>query len=236
MVDYSNPYGADPTQADASTQPLDEILRNAVDGMMLDLHTCTPVQVVRVRSNGLVDLQPLIKRKYRDGALVALPVIQGVPVEHPRGTNWWVKLPVTVGDYGRAVFTERSLDVWSVAGGVVDPADTRHHDMSDAVFVPGLYPNNQQVTGAATDMVLHNGSADLKVQRAGTFLIKGASDEVLDLLVKITDHLSSTLEALNLATTNTIFGPMQLNNFATYATLKSEVDTLNAKLTALKGS
>jgi hypothetical protein len=137
---------------------------------MKDLHVWLPASVVKVRGNQQVDIQPLLQRFYKDGALVTLPVVQNVPVQMPRGTNYGIKYPISEGDTGIALFCERSLDAWLVAGGLVDPADSRTHDLSDAVFIPGLYPLNAQATGAATDLVIKNGGTEISInnpQKAG---------------------------------------------------------------------
>lgn len=237
MIDDYNPYSSDPEESCGDTLPLDQVMKNAIEAQIMETHTWLPGQVSKLNANGTVDVQLTLQTKYRvDDALVIRPILQNVPVEHPRGTNWWIKLPVAVGDYGRVAFSERSLDNYLVSGGIVDPADVRHHSLSDGIFIPGLYPKSMPLSGPATDLVIHNGQADLKVQAAGTFLFKGASDEILDLLIQITGKLSDAMNDLTESTTNTMLGPMALNNAGAFGSLKSDIDTLKGKLTALKGS
>jgi hypothetical protein len=45
------------------------------------------------------------------------------------------------------VFSDRSLDRWLNAGGVVDPGTYRMHDLSDAIAIPGLHPWSAPWTG-----------------------------------------------------------------------------------------
>ena len=67
-----------------------------------------------------------------------LPVIPSVPVCFPGSGAFRVTFPVAKGDTGLLVFCSRSIDRWLSEGGSVDPQDDRTHDLSDAVFVPGL--------------------------------------------------------------------------------------------------
>lgn len=243
------------TAYDSQTLPFDVIMLKAIDGALRDLHTWLPAKITSVISPSMVSIQPLLKRKFKNGDLVDLPVIQNVQVIMPRSSTYWIKLPFKVGDTGIALFCERSLDVWAVSGGSVDPLDNRTHDLSDAVFIPGLYPITSPVTlpataSAATDLVVHNGLADLVVQAAGRFQIKNSGNELIDLLSQIVDLLSQTQQKVaqmntNLAasTTLTLLGPQPLSTAALFTTTASEVTALRAqvlldkiKLDTLKGS
>ncbi len=201
------------------TPPLDKVIIDAINAVLYDVHTAIPCSVVKIRGNSSVDIQPLIKRKYAaTGNIVNLPVIQNVPICCPRGADYWVKVPIAVGDTGLAIFSERSIDRWSVAGGLVDPKDSRKHDLSDAIFVPGLYPTSDQVTGAADDMVLHNGSAEILVQKSGKFKIKNEANELLLILSDLVQTLS---------TASTVAGGPFTPDVVTALTLaKTKIDTL----------
>ena len=88
------------------------------------------------------DIEPLVHDTWEgeDGTSQTgpLPVIPSVPVCFPGSGGWRVTFPVAKGDTGLLVFCARSIDRWLSEGGSVDPQDDRTHDLSDAVFVPGL--------------------------------------------------------------------------------------------------
>ncbi len=211
-----NPYGSDPTQAAQETPPLDEVIRQAFRSAALGLHTWLPAQVTKVRGNSLVDVQPLLKVKFISGEIKPMPVLQAVPVEHPRGSAWGIKLPVAVGDYGRVSFCERSLDAWSVKGGLVDPQDTRHHALSDGVFIPGLYPNSQPIAGDPTDLIILDSGAKITLKASGKFKIeKVGGDELLDLLTQLAQQCSMI---------QNMGGPTV--NAAAFAALQSKIEAL----------
>jgi hypothetical protein len=243
------------TSFDGETPPFDVVITDAIAAAMRDVHTWLPAKITAVISPSMVTIQPLLKRKYKDGSIVDLPVIQNVQVIMPRSPSYWIKLPFKVGDTGIALFCERSLDVWNVKGGSVDPADTRTHDLSDAVFIPGLYPITSPVTppataSSATDLVVHNGLADLIVQAAGKFQIKNSGNELINLLSQIVDLLTQTQQKItqmnnNLAsaTVATLLGPQPLSTAAAFVTLAADVTSIRSqtlldkiKLDTLKGS
>ncbi len=177
------------------SKPMDEVLRLAVEGLLVNLHTALPCQVTKVINNSFVNIQPLLMRKYTTGTLVTLPEIQNVQISHLRGADYWIKVPVAVGDFGLAVFCERSIDSWKLEGKLTDPQDSRRHDLSDAVFIPGTYPMNNVLPGAAADMIIHNADADIYLQKAGKFLIKNTSHELLGLLSDLCGAVSDLASA-----------------------------------------
>jgi hypothetical protein len=188
--EFDNLYDPNSDDYQPETRSLDWVIFQAIQTALADVHTWLPAKIVAVRQSGYVDVQPLLKRKYTDGNLVDLPVIQNIPVECPRGANWVFKPPYAVGDTGRAIFCERSLDAWkSGDGGAVDPNDPRRFDLSDAVFSPGLYPSSKPVDADPEDMVLNNGGATITLEPGGKFLIANEENELLAVLAGLVDTL-----------------------------------------------
>lgn len=140
------------TTLTADTDPA-EAGRVQFDRQALTLRTFTPGVVVAVAPDGTtVDVQPAISLVQRlEGAAVEirLPVLRGVPV-HVSGSQTlglFACPPIAPGDEGMIIVSDRALDAWQHGEGVAPPPDMatpRHHDLSDAAFVPGL----QRVSGA----------------------------------------------------------------------------------------
>lgn len=232
-----DPYDPQSQDFTPETQPMDSVIKSAIEAAFLRKHVWMPARVAVVRGNQRVDLQVLLKGRYVDGQEIVHPPIQNAMVSMPMGADYSIKLPVAVGDIGIALFCDRSLDVWSASNGeIVDPADTRNHDFSDPVFIPGLYPFAQQTTDNTTDLVITNGIAKLKVQKAGTFIAENDENELLDLLTQITDQARFLSETLSTDTVNTWTGPTQLNAFETYALIATTLQDLLDKLETLKGT
>ena len=220
-----NPYGTDEQNTQGESQPLDQILKDAIDAKLYELHTCLPAEITADEGNGFVTVQPLLKKQYIDGTVTLPPAIQGVPVVVPRGTDYWVKLPYKVGDTGLAIFCERSIDNWKVSGGQVDPMDTRKHDMTDAVFVPGLFPHSEPIGGPTDELTLHNGDMEVVIQKGGTIKVTNGVNELIDLL----DQLLDTL--INKTFTTTLLGPEPF-----IASTNLLLTQIRQKLDTLKGS
>lgn len=218
---YDNPYVPGQQDYSSPSKPLSEILRIAIDGYIRDhLNVWVPAQVTNINPSGYVDVQILIKELFLVQGPVTVPIILNVPVEMPRGNNYSIQLPIAVGDTGRIVFCDRSLDVWKLSGGgPLNPKATRMHDLSDGVFIPGLYPSNNPLTGDPKNLTITNNQSQIVIDPDGTFKIQNQQNELIDLLTQ-------TLQALTEATTNTIWGPMMLNNFDTFQEILIKMQTL----------
>lgn len=70
------------------------------------------------------------------------PVLDQVPVAHPRWGNWFIHAPLVAGDFVQLVFGESSIDRWREVGGTnVDTVFDHRFDLSDAVACPhNVYP------------------------------------------------------------------------------------------------
>jgi hypothetical protein len=222
------------------TPPWEDIIQTAIDASLMNLHTWLPCVVVLVRSSNVVDVQPLLLRTFEQSPVpVPLPIIQNVPVVMPRGNTYGIALPVKPLDTGIALFCERSIDVWSLTGGLVDPLDNRTHDLSDAVFVPGLYPFSQPVPPPAAsnplNLTIYNGIGELSVSPTGQFKVSNGIVDALQLFNTTLQNLVTLCTQLGLATTNTVLGPQPLVNAAVFTSLATEISTTMAELTTLLG-
>lgn len=89
----------------------------------------------------------------------ALPQISNVPVHYPGTAGMLVRGPLKAGEVGWIKFADRSIDKWTKRGGPVDPGfDSHYHQLSDAIFEPGLrygrvspsIPTDKHVIGPET--------------------------------------------------------------------------------------
>lgn len=104
-----------------------------------------------------VDVQPLIDDRIQqeDGTFTALPfpVLPHVPVAFPAGGGFRLTFPLQLGDTGQVLFNDLSIDTWQNQGGHAQAPDGRRHDISDAVFYPGLHADPQAWHGASVNAV-----------------------------------------------------------------------------------
>ena len=157
---------------------LAEVLQNAIRAEMLDIHTMLPARVEKYDSETQkASISPLIKKKYVDDEVVQLPVINDIPVQWPSGGDAFIHMPLVVGDTGMAVFAERSLDKWlSGNGKAVAPDDPRHHNITDAVFIPGIRTFTAALSGINGDSVhIKHGDAEIELTSGGDVNILGGN-------------------------------------------------------------
>lgn len=224
---------------EGETKPWSEVIRMGIELALREMHIALPARVLAAVP-GMVTVQPLLKAQFADGTLADLPPILNVPVCAPRGATYFIQLPVFVGDTGLLIFSERSLDLWKVSTGAVsiNPLDTRMHDLSDAVFIPGLYPITVPAVaknGAPdpTALIVNNGIGEIWVTKAGQFRLGTAAADFL----KLTQQLAAAVTALNtaMATGGPITTPAQAVTWANgiYLAATSLVSTLATLTTAL---
>lgn len=224
---FPNPYDPNTPDLQPETPPLDQIIQSAIIAAMMKMRVHMPGKIVKKSGNNKVDIQPLIQTRYTNGDVVNLPVIQNVPVGMPQGQDYSIKLPIKVGDTGHILFSDRSLDIWKVGdGGITDPQDSRIHDMTDAVFIPGLVTFSEQIVDDTDDLVLTNGEAQIRLLSDGTFKIQntGQSQELITILLSLLDTL------MNNTFTLTMLGPEPF-----IASTITALTQINTNLSKLKG-
>lgn len=67
-----------------------------------------------------------------------IPEITNVPVHYSGQADMMVRGPIAVGEVGWLKFADRSIDKWIQSGGPIDPGFRQYHELTDAIFEPGL--------------------------------------------------------------------------------------------------
>ena len=167
-----------------------DVIRLAVDSRIAGIHTALPGRVEEYDHQAQkANVQPLIKKKYLDGKVESLPIINDVPIIWPRTTGVGkasvsFTFPVRKDDLCLLVFAERALENWRTAGGEQEPGDPRKYDLTDAVAIMGLSPFSQESKSENNDDVLLTYSGDgheRRVQISPDKLFIKFDDSTLDL-------------------------------------------------------
>ncbi|MCK5603276.1 hypothetical protein KAR91_15440 [Candidatus Pacearchaeota archaeon] len=164
---------------------LAEVLQNAIRAEMLEIHTMLPAKVEKYDPDKQkASVSPLLKKKYVDGEIVQLPVINDIPVQWLSGGDAFIHMPLKVGDIGMVIFAERSLDKWlSGDGSAVVPDDPRHHNLTDAVFIPGISTFTEAFSVSNPDNItIKNNNITIELDPSGKIKIEGATQELLAVL------------------------------------------------------
>lgn len=141
---------------------LEELLKSSFQSQLVNQWTAIPCIVVSVRDNlngQMVDIQPTINQKQKDGTVKERSVILGVPVSFQVSKKAGFTFPIEVGDTGIALFSMRGLDVWKGGNGLPStPNNNAKMDKSDAMFIPGLQPPSMAVNNPNKHVLTHNTS------------------------------------------------------------------------------
>jgi Phage protein Gp138 N-terminal domain len=66
------------------------------------------------------------------------PVVPKALVHFPGNHDYIFTFPIKAGDEGLLVFCDRCIDAFWQSGGVQPQLDIRQHDLTDAIFFPGI--------------------------------------------------------------------------------------------------
>jgi hypothetical protein len=163
-----------------------------------DLHTCCPCTVTEVNGR-TVTVTPGVNRYVPDGAgnLISepLPQLKDVPIADMVANGMIIALPVTVGDTGVLIFSERPIGAWRATGQQGDPGDVGMHTLDGAIFVPMLQPDAKTAQSAdATGIVIGSDS-----NPAGRLVIRPAmilAGATASNFVAMSDKVLSALNAI----------------------------------------
>ena len=126
-------------------RPVRKMIRRMIDAALSDVHTSFPAIVVSYNAAfNTCSVQPCLKRIRTEDpenmTTVPLPVLEDVPVQQFGSGKVLFSVAPAAGSYGSVHISERSLENWIIDGGMVNASSQRRFDLSDAIFVPGLYP------------------------------------------------------------------------------------------------
>lgn len=190
---------------DSRAPELAEVIRDAVENGILEVHTSLPCKVAKYNADTqTVDCKPVVQRAYLDEEdqrrVESLPVIPHVPVCFMGGGGYRVTFPLAVGDLGAIIFFECSADRWLMGDGAeVDPGIDHHHALMDGFFVPGACrPKKAALSSAPTDEMTMGKDDGVQIHcEAGVITIgdKSGSDYVA-LAQKVKDELDKISQVI----------------------------------------
>jgi len=169
------------TQQTKRTPELSEILRNSLDSLSASIRVMMPAKVIEYdETTQLAKVQPLFQDTFPGKTAQNLPELFDVPVVWMRVGLAVIYLPLKAGDQVALLFSDMSLDLWQESDGQtpLDPQDTRRHNLTDAVAVPGLYaPTNPipTVDGDDVRIILFDSDGNVRSQ----IYLSGSSGDVV---------------------------------------------------------
>jgi hypothetical protein len=148
------------------------------DRLMLGIHTAIPGVIVSFDAETrLAKVKPAIAMKVislGEVKYINLPIIENVPVclPHSRSAGLYITVPVKANDECLLIFSQRAIDNFVLFGGIQTPpandslstTSPRHHDLTDAICIPGIITMTQALTGWNQDAIeIRNGAGTSKL-------------------------------------------------------------------------
>jgi len=182
--------------SDYSVQDIDPEERRAerIRQALANVNTSLPCTVKSVAVSS-VDLELNILRQFNGQEQKPL-VLEQVPVMFPQTTSHGVTFPIKPGDTGIALFQQRNIDRWLLDAENKTPATPRLHDLSDAVFVPGLQKSGETFIPANTTVRSPDMTIALGEGSSGVLKMQNKDGDDLVAILKETLALLSTLSTV----------------------------------------
>lgn len=116
-----------------TTPSLAQLLKQAIENRLLDVHTAIIGRIERYDSNTqTADIEPILKRSIKtlDGEIKQedLPLLIDVPVLFPRAGKFFLSLPIQKGDLVQVIFNETSQN----------NIGQQRFSLQEAVAIPGF--------------------------------------------------------------------------------------------------
>jgi len=119
---------------------LTQAIENVLQVFLSGINTCLPGQIESYNfETSKVSVKPLIKKKFLDGAVLEIPIIENVPAVFPRTSRSGITFPLRKGDKCLIVFSQRAMERYLSSGEDSEPGDKRKFDLTDAIAIPGLF-------------------------------------------------------------------------------------------------
>ena len=201
-----------------------QVIIEALRSESMSLKVSLPAIVTEAdNSKQKCSVQPMIQKKYNDEEKGRnLPILQDVPVQYSSGNSdpttgihrSGMHLPLSKGDKGALIFSDRSLDNFLASDGKkpILPDDYRAHDISDATFIPGINPWSKALDWASsTNMTIKHDQMKITLDPSGRITLEGASNEVMEV---ISTFMSNIINAKVVTALGPMpFDPATLINF-----------------------
>lgn len=129
---------------------LSEVFTSLMEYFMQDKFTALPGVVLKVHNQGmqqLVDVQPCVSIKTRDGEVTEQATVLNVPYQQPASSKGGMVFPIKEGDNVLLVFSMRGIDTWKRGtGGLAPPTDYRMFSNQDCIAIPCVFPVTKTLT------------------------------------------------------------------------------------------
>lgn len=163
-----------------------QALQIVFENLTSNIHTSLPGIIDKYdRSKHKAEVKPMIKKRFKDGSSVDLPIISNVPVLWNRTKKGSISFPLDRGDGVLILFSERSLDEYLSSGKNKTPSDNRKFSLTDGIAIPGLFSfENDSLVMSSEDAefifndtkVVLKENGDINIEGGNKIIIKANGD------------------------------------------------------------
>lgn len=197
----------------------EEIIADAIESRLLELHTCTIGQVKEYdAATQRAVVFPVVPRvdwiDLPERVVTPLPGLFSVPVVWPRGGGYALHFPIKEGDFVLLVFAESDVAKWrsnakrerlkpgaDIAIGVHQPQDLRRHSLASPFAIAGVFPEPNPIEDAPADhavlIVPEGGKLRVSTANAGHTEKVALAEKVAAQLTALKDAISNAAPVAN---------------------------------------
>jgi hypothetical protein len=148
---------------------LQKAIESCIKTALEHVHTALPAKIVSYAyKKQTASIKPLVRHILPDGSSIELPIINNVPVSFQRSGEASLTMPVKKDDTGIMLCSEKSIDLWLSNGKDSTPNSSRKFDLSDAFFIPGIFPlNKDSYATNNTDLLLKYKNSSITIKENG---------------------------------------------------------------------
>lgn len=169
-----------------------QVINSFIEYQMENKYTALPGIVLRVHDKGnrqLLDVQPLVSIRSRNGEVTTQSTVLNVPYQLPASSIGGTVFPINVGDNVLLVYSMRGIDTWKYGDGSPAPSsDYRMFHKMDCIAVPCIFPANKAVASqskhsgdyALGDTIIFNGSTEIIQKPDGTTIVNSPTKVVVN--------------------------------------------------------
>lgn len=184
---------------------LADVINTGLTGLSLGMRVMLPGKIQKLSNDRKkADIEPLIRSRFinysGEQQVEDFPIVPDVPMCNLQAGEFFISMPVNVGDHVMMIFCDRSLDLFlSSDGEVTDPLDVRTHDLTDAIAIPCLYPFSSMVgnTSSTNIVIGKDGGSQIHVKSGEVALGSETPSDAVALASKVQAALDSIVNTFN---------------------------------------
>lgn len=169
-----------------------QVINSFIEYQMENKYTALPGVVLRVHDKGnrqLLDVQPLVSIRSRNGEVTTQSTVLNVPYQLPASSIGGTVFPINVGDNVLLIYSMRGIDTWKYGDGSPAPSsDYRMFHKMDCIAIPCIFPTNKAVASQSKhsgdyslgDTIVFNRSTEIIQKPDGTTVVNSPAKVVVN--------------------------------------------------------